>query len=322
MKPIKSFIALSAILCVSTLYAERFYDSAFSEIVNMLEGDKSLSIKQATYVSELAYLQGNLKYDVFNGEILRIASFLHDFIQINQLERFHTGKQMAICEYFFKPWSGNNYIPYTYDFGDDYPDYDWHYMLVSRVLDTHKGRCRSLPWTMMIIAEELDAEMYLAYAPKHVYMMYPNLDNHYPEEWVNVEVTTHQFVPAFWIQEYFKIPDSALTAGTYMTPLTKQQVIARQLADLAFSYWQQTGKYDSFTYKCADISLRYYPMNPNAILIKMNSAKALLVQHLEKTNYQGDCLADSLNHAYMTCEKQLQQTHFVIPDDNKYITYK
>lgn len=322
MIPYRSFILLATFLLSYNIFPNVHYQQAYSEIVDMLEGNKPLSVKQAVFMSERAYLQGNLDYDAFNGEILRIATFLHDFMQINQLERFHTGKQMAICEYFFKPWSGNNYTPYTYDFGDDYPDEDWHYMLVSRVLDTHKGRCRSLPWAMMVIAEELDAEMYLAYAPKHVYMMYPNLDNHYPEEWVNVEVTTHQFVPTFWNQEYFEIPDSAIIVGTYMTPLTKQQVIARQLADLAFSYWQQTGKYDSFTYKCADASLRYYPMNPNAILIKMNSVKALLVQHLEETNYQRDYLADSLNHAYMTCEKQLQQTHFVIPDDNKYITYK
>ena len=322
MIPYRSFILLATFLLSYNIFPNVHYQQAYSEIVDMLEGNKPLYVKQAVFMSERAYLQGNLDYDAFNGEILRIATFLHDFMQINQLERFHTGKQMAICEYFFKPWSGNNYTPYTYDFGDDYPDEDWHYMLVSRVLDTHKGRCRSLPWAMMVIAEELDAEMYLAYAPKHVYMMYPNLDNHYPEEWVNVEVTTHQFVPTFWNQEYFEIPDSAIIVGTYMTPLTKQQVIARQLADLAFSYWQQTGKYDSFTYKCADASLRYYPMNPNAILIKMNSVKALLVQHLKETNYQRDYLADSLNHAYMTCEKQLQQTHFVIPDDNKYITYK
>ena len=322
MIPYRSFILLATFLLSYNIFPNVHYQQAYSEIVDMLEGNKPLSVKQAVFMSERAYLQGNLDYDAFNGEILRIATFLHDFIQINQLERFHTGKQMAICEYFFKPWSGNNYTPYTYDFGDDYPDEDWHYMLVSRVLDTHKGRCRSLPWAMMVIAEELDAEMYLAYAPNHVYIMYPNHDNHYPEKWVNVEVTSQQLVPAFWIKEHFEIPDSAVHVGTYMQPLTKKQIVARQLADLAFSYWQQTGKYDSFTYKCADASLRYYPMNPNAILIKMNSVKALLVQHLEETNYQRDYLADSLNHAYMTCEKQLQQTHFVIPDDNKYITYK
>lgn len=319
----RKFSILLLTLCLPLyLHSQSYYQCAYEEIVNMLEGIQLLSIKQAVYVSERAYLQGKLDYEDFNGEILRITSFLQEFIQINNLDRFHTGKQMAICEYFFKPWSGNNYTPYTYDFGEDYLDEDWHYMLVSRVLDTHKGRCRALPWTMMIIAEELDAEMYLAYAPKHVYMMYPNLDNHYPEEWVNVEVTTHQFVPAFWIREYFEVPDSAIHVGTYMQPLTKKQIVARQLSDLAFSYWQKNGIYDELTYQCADVSLRYYPMNPNAILIKMNSAKALLLKHLEKTSYQRDYLADSLNHAYMTCEKQLQQTHFVIPDDNKYITYK
>ena len=322
MIPYRSFILLVALLLPCEIFSNARYQQACSEIVNMLEEKQPLSIKRAVYIAEWAYLQGELDYTTYCNEVVRIASYVNRFIDKNGLMQYQTGKQMAICEYFFNPWSGNNYTPYTYDFSDDYPDEDWHYMLVSRVLDTHNGRCRSLPWAMMVIAEELDAEMYLAYAPKHVYMMYPNLDNHYPEKWVNVEVTSHQLVPAFWIKDNFNIPDSAISMGTYMTPLTKKQIVARQLADLAFSYWQQTGKYDSFTYKCADASLRYYPMNPNAILIKMNSVKALLVQHVEETNYQRDYLADSLNHAYMTCEKQLQQTHFVIPDDNKYITYK
>lgn len=313
---------MAAFLLSCNMLSDARYQQAYSEIADMLEGEQPLSIKRAIYISEWAYLNGELDYTNYCNELERIASFVNRFIDKNGLSRYQTGKQMAICEYFFKPWSGNNYTPYTYDIGEDYPDDDWHYMLVSRVLDTHKGRCRALPWTMMAIAEELDAEMYLAYAPKHVYIMYLNLDNHYPEDWVNVEVTSHQFVPAFWIREYFEIPDSAIHVGTYMQPLTKKQTVARQLADLAFCYWQQKGGYDDFTFRCADVSLRYYPMNPNAILIKMNSAKALLLQHLEKINYQRDHLADSLNHAFMTCEQQLQQTYFIVPDDEKYITYK
>lgn len=306
---------MAAFLLSCNMLSNARYQQAYSEIVNMLEGKQPISIKRAVYISEWAYLNGELDSITFNKEISRIASFINRFVESNGLTQYKTGKQIAICEYFFKPWSGNNYIPYTYDFGEDYSNEDWHYMLVSRVLETHKGRCRSLPWAMMVIAEELDAEMYLAYAPKHVYMMYPNLDNHYPEEWVNVEVTSHQFVPAFWIKEHFEIPDSAIHVGTYMQPLTQEQVVARQLSDLALSYWQRNGIYDEFTYQCADVSLRYYPMNPNAILIKMNSAKALLLLHLKKTNYQRDYLADSLNQAYMACEEQLQQTHLVIPDD-------
>ena len=316
----RSFILLAAFLLSCNMLSNARYQQAYSEIVNMLEGKQPLSIKRAVHISEWAYLNGELDSITFNKEISRIASFINRFVESNGLTQYKTGKQIAICEYFFKPWSGNSYIPYTYDFGEDYSNEDWHYMLVSRVLDTHKGRCRSLPWAMMVIAEELDAEMYLAYAPNHVYIMYPNLDEIYPEEWVNVEVTSHQFVPAFWIKEHFEIPDSAIQVGTYMQPLTKKQIVARQLSDLAFSYWQRNGIYDEFTYQCADVSLHYYPMNPNAILIKMNSAKALLLQYLEETNYQRDYFADSLNHAYLTCEKQLQQTHFVIPNDNKYIT--
>ena len=50
-----------------------------------------------------------------------------------------------------------------------YPDGDWHYQLTSRTLKSHKGQCRSLPWTFKLIAEELGAEACIAHAPwRHV----------------------------------------------------------------------------------------------------------------------------------------------------------
>ena len=312
---------MAAFLLSCNMLSDVRYQQAYTEIVSMLEDEQPLSIKRAVYISEWAYLHGELDSVPFNKEISRISCFINRFAESNGLTQYKTGKQMAICEYFFKPWSGNNHTPYIYDFGDDYPDDDWHYMLVSRVLETHKGRCRSLPWAMMVIAEELDAEMYLAYAPRHVYIMYSNLDNHYPEEWVNIEVTSHQFVPAFWIKEHFEIPDSAIHVGTYMQPLTKKQIVARQLSDLAFSYWQRNGIYDEFTYLCADVSLRYYPMNPNAIIIKQNSAREKLLRHLKDNNYQRDSIADRLNKIVMECDGALAKTCFIVPCDGKYSNY-
>ncbi|MDE6787323.1 MAG: hypothetical protein K2J46_09850, partial [Muribaculaceae bacterium] len=181
---------------------------------------------------------GKLDYEKdFCNEIDRITVFLNRFYDANRLSSYKTGKQMAINDYFFKPYSGNGYTPYTYDF--EYfakEESDWEGQFVSKVLKTHKGQCRSLPWMYKILAKELGADVSIAHAPGHCYIMYRDEDNFTPEEWINLEVTTNQMVPSWWIKKDFEICDSAVMAGTYMTPMTDKQTVASQMAELAFGY--------------------------------------------------------------------------------------
>lgn len=231
-------------------------------------------------------------------------------IAANHWESYKTSKQIALCNFFFYPCSGNGQNPFQYDFSQEYPENDWHCQLVSRTLKTHRGQCRSLPWAFKLYAEELGAEVYLAHAPRHSFIMYRDEDKLFPEDWVNVEVTAQQYQPTWGIKEHFEITDSAVTAGTYMTPMTDLQTIACQLADLAFSYYHKYKRYDEFTYKCADESLRFYPKNPNAIIIKMKSLESLLKRHLIINGHLRDSYTDMINSQYMQCARQLYATHW------------
>ena len=49
----------------------------------------------------------------FCDEIDRIKSSLYE---VNKLQTYKTGMQMAITSYLVNPYSGNGYTPYTYDF--------------------------------------------------------------------------------------------------------------------------------------------------------------------------------------------------------------
>lgn len=152
-------IRLSAISQEMT--AEDYYVSAFNSMTDMLEGKDSLSIKRAVFMAEWAYLEGKLDYEKdFCNEIYRITAFLNRFYDANRLDAYKTGKQMAITDYFFKPYSGNRYTPYTYDF--EYfskEESDWEGQFVSKVLKTHKGQCCSLPWMYKILAKEIGADV-------------------------------------------------------------------------------------------------------------------------------------------------------------------
>lgn len=287
------------------------YNKAYSEMEDMLNGKSSLSIKRAVFLAENAYLDGKLDYEKdFCNPLRKGADYLRRMIAVNHWENYKTAKQIALCNFFFTPCSGNGQSPFLYDFSNELPEDDWQHQLVCRTIKTHKGQCRSLPWTYKLYAEELGADVCIAQAPRHTYIMYKNEDNLFPEEWVNVETTAQQYQPTWVIKEHYAITDSAIAAGLYMTPLTDVQTVACQLADLAFGYHEKYNRYDEFTLRCVNQSLKFYPKNPNAILIKIKSLEVLLRNHLKLNGYLRDYYTDMIDADYMQCVKDLQSMHW------------
>lgn len=291
---------------------ESRYQQAYSEIAGMLDGKRPLSIKRAVFLSEWAYMDGQLDYQKdFCDEISRVADYINQVIMLNHFEKYKTAKQFSLCNYFFKPCNGNGRVPYTYETEEVFPKGDWHYQLVSRTLKTHKGQCHSLPMAFKLIAEELGAEAYITHSPCHSYIMYKDEDDHYPEDWVNVEITSQQYLPTFAIKEHYQIRDSAVMAGTYMMPLTDKQTVACQLSDLAMGYLAKyPQQYDSLTFLCAEKSLEYYSRNPNAILIMGKSLDVLLRAHLKKNGGLQDSYTDHIDSEMSKCYQLLKETHW------------
>lgn len=309
----RRFLAL--LLCFVTLdmYCQAkssYYQEAYDEIVGMLEGKSALSVKRAVFLAEWAFYDGKVDYQVdFCNEITRISAYITRFIGANQLLKYKTGKNIALNDYFFKPWSGNNYTPYRYDFQVDSDD-NWESQFIIPLLRTHKGQCRSLPWLYKILADEIGAEASIVHAPRHSFIRYRDRDNFYPEDWVNLELTSQQIQPEFWIKEHGDIKEEAIKAKTYLYPLTQRETVANQLADLGFGYYRKYGVYDQFTLTCSEISLKYYPYNPTALIIKGKSLEALLLKHLEKNGGFADDYTDNVDKQLEALQKQLEATYW------------
>lgn len=264
------------------------YETAYTEIASMLNGKTPLSIKRAVFLAEWAYLDGNLDYDWFCRKIDSAVVFLHGFMKANRLDKYRTGKNMAIIEYFFNPWSGNGYKPFTYDHNDIDSKQDFTQQFVSKLMRTHKGQCRSLPYYYKILAEAIGAEAYIAYAPIHTFIRYPNADNLFPEDWVNVELTTHQYTPEFHYIESFEINERALQNKVYLNPLTDRETVAAQLSDLAFAYSVKYGVYDDFTWLCSSKSFEYYPRQYNTLIMMGKSLEITISRYLENNGNKVD----------------------------------
>ncbi|MDE5829442.1 MAG: hypothetical protein K2H48_05560 [Duncaniella sp.] len=303
------------IVCISSFSKERraedYYIDAYNEIGEMLTGDSLLSIKKAVFLAEWAYYEGRLNYATdFCEEIERIKNYVNLFYDVNNLRKYKTGKQIALTEYFFRPFSGNGYRPYLYDEesfinGDE----SWKSQFVSKTLKTHSGQCRSLPWMFKILSEEIGADVALARLPGHCYIMYKDEDNRTPEEWINLDITSQQMQPAWWIKEDSELRDSSIIVGTYMTPLTDEQTVACQLADLAHGYYMKFNRYDEFTLNSASLSLEYYPMNPIAIIIYGKSLTNLLEKHMMNNGFIYDEYAFYLSILIENATKKLERTY-------------
>ena len=262
------------------------YETAYAEIADMLDGKTALSIKRAVFLAEWAYLDGNLDYDWFCSKIDSAVVFLHGFMKANGLDKYKTGKNMAIIEYFFNPWSGNGHKPFSYDHNDIKQDFTQQF--VSKLIRTHKGQCRSLPYYYKILAEAVGAEAYIAYAPIHSFIRYPDADNLFPEDWVNVELTTHQYAPEFYYIESFEINEKALQNKVYLHPLTDRETVAAQLSDLALAYTVKYGVHDDFTLKCSSKSFEYYPQHYNTLIMMGKSLDIALNRYSENNGNKVD----------------------------------
>ena len=266
----------------------RYYRQAYLEITDMLDGKIPLSVKRAVFLAEWAYYDGDPDYNAFCYGIDTAVAFVQRFIATNGLDQYKTGKNLALTEYFFRPYSGNGRQPFVYDFSDVSAKDDFTHQFVSKVMQTHHGQSRSLPMYYKVLAESLGAEAYIAYAPAHVFIRYRNEDKMYPEDWVNVELTTQQIIPEFFYKEHFEISDKAIGNKVYLAPLTDCETVASQLADLAFGYWSKYRCYDEFTRCCCGKSLEYYPQNFNGIIILGKSLEAIFRTHLEQNGFKED----------------------------------
>ena len=282
------------------------YNTAYLEISDMLDGKRPLSIKRAVFLAEWAYLDGKLDYDEYCRTIDNAADFIRRFIKANDIEKYKTAKNMALIEYFFHPYSGNDHKPFTYDFEDANAKEDFTKQFVTKVMQTHTGQCRSLPMYYRILAEAVDAEAYIAYAPEHVFIRYRDEDKLYPEDWVNIELTAHQLVPEFSIKESFEITEKEIENKVYLSPLTAKETVASQLADLAFGYWNKYKVYDDFTWLCTDKSLEYYPQRPIALIIKSKSLETAIMKYIAHNGYKVDEYALFLEGKLKEISEQLE----------------
>ena len=265
----------------STTYQKHidYYIKAYHELNKMLTGEKPLSVKDAIYHVENAYLAGGLSSKQYNDYVSHYKHCVQLVAKKYKLDLANNiALQFAIQKLYndtiYDPETQKHIPPLTYDFEDIMGDKDYKQLFVSKLMATGKGQCHSMPLLHKLLSDEFGGEAYLAYAPAHSYIQFKDDKGRFVNfETTNGSLTTNSFVVG---SGYIK--SEAILNKIYTKEVNTKQLIAQLLVELANSFKHKLG-YDNFMGICTTTALKYYP---NCIAAYMETAN-LETAKLDKT---------------------------------------
>jgi hypothetical protein len=247
----------------------------------MIVDENNYSFKKAVFSVENAYFNNKLDTTFVNKEIKTLTNLCNSLIQNRFLAYVESDKEKVnkwasvysvMCDTIplIIEDKQYKYIPYGYDFNDIFGHNDLSNMSVTKLLQTRKGNCHSLPYLYKILAEELGTTANLSLAPNHVYIKHQNKKH----GWFNTELTSGIFPNDAWIMASGFVHLDAITNGVYMKALNNKETIALLLIDLADNYNAKFPNNDgTFVLQCCELAIKNYPHFTNALILKAETIK-------------------------------------------------
>lgn len=268
---------------------EAVYESAFQELNQMLEDEQPISFKRAVFVTENAYWNQELSYELFNEQITFLSKLCQSVMKSRELlYDFEDKEKVQVYASVFAtmmdtlPIQTNegvvNHLPFRYDFNDFWGSQDWLQMFVVKLINTKQGNCHSLPYLYKILVEELGEKAYLSLAPNHIYIKQQNKK----DGWYNTELTSGIFPNDAWLMASGYIHLDAIRSGIYMDTLSQKESIALCMIDLGQGYKKKFGLQDGkFILKSCDMALKHFPNYINAMLLKAETLQKLFFKRMK-----------------------------------------
>jgi hypothetical protein len=249
------------------------YQNAFNNLKDMLEGKMPLSLADALYMEEAAYGNLHMTYEEYKNEIKRSASFIKQWMLENGLnpknpEHVHIAIQKFMGDTLHL--KNNNldnvgglslpkgHNPYSYDYIDYKAEKDLRNYFLTKTLATGTGQCHTLPTVYSVLAEALGVEASISFVHQHSFIKYKNMDGAIQ----NYEPTIDWHMTDNDYTEDLPVMSAAIASKIYLQPLTKKQMVASVMIDLAYNFhrehWIGDGKFMS---QCIDYGMQYFHNN-------------------------------------------------------------
>ncbi|WP_211356954.1 hypothetical protein [Phaeodactylibacter luteus] len=262
------------------------FRNAFAEIDQMLKGEIPMSLKRAVFLTENAYLDNRIQYDWFEYDISSDVEVANSLIEQAGYDKGNpTAKKWALQQLmsdtiYFRDEKGAvtyTHLPYQYDFEDPWGKKDWTKQFVMKLTSSKKGQCHSMPLLYLILAEDLGVEAWLSYSPSHSYIKLKDGKGNL----LNYETTNGYYTTDVWVQSSGYIKAEALRSRIYMDTMSRKEVVAATLADLAKGYAIKYG-FDQFVLDCLDKALEHNPNNVYALQLRSDYQTYLFFYVLEQ----------------------------------------
>ena len=270
----------------------RFYSDAYQILDNMLLEKQSYKFKEGVFAVENAYEQGKLDTVKLNQKVKFLANFCKRLTQNRELNYNERDKD-KVSKYASVFTIMTQQIPvivksdtlkfksFQYDFDDVFGHAELSNLFVSKLLNTHKGNCNSMPYLYKILAEELGVTANLALAPNHIYIKH----NIKSIGWYNTELTSGIFPQDSWLMASGFIHLNAIQNGVFLKALNDKESLALLLTDLGNAYNRSFPDNDgSFPLKCAERAIQVHPYLANALLLQAETHKRQFQKMMKEQN--------------------------------------
>lgn len=279
--------------CATAQNQEKLFEQSYALLNSMIVNESNYSFKKAVFSAENAYLDGKLDTLYVNRQIKFLKGLSNSLIKNRYLAYVEKDKQTVnkwasvyqiMCDTI--PFNINDtiykYSPFGYDFKDVFGHQTRENLFVSKLLETRKGNCRSLPYLYKILCEEQGTEANLSLAPNHIYIKHKSIK----DGWYNTELTSGIFPIDAWIMASGFVHLDAITNGVYMKALNNKESIAVVLIDLAENYNAKFPNNDgTFILKCCETAITTYPNFATALILQAETHKKQLEKITDKATF-------------------------------------
>lgn len=246
------------------------FRSAFSALKSMSGDNENFSITKAVFTVENAFYNNTGHFQQFDLNIEELAVFLKELMpDYGYSMSDNVAKNLMIYRFFtdtlYSKDGQNIHTPIQYDFEDYLGRNDYAKQFVAKVMMENSGQCHSLPLLYLMLAEKLNAEAYLAFAPYHSYIKFPLPGGGFQ----NVELTSHVLTSDAHILQSGFVSAEALQSKVYLQPYSNDGLLSYCISDLAKEYIWKYG-YDGFVRDMLEYAVKLYPKNINANKVLSN----------------------------------------------------
>lgn len=254
----------------SDIHNTSCFQKAFNEIESMLKGNQPLNLGKAVFLAENAYYGDSIDYTDYQRAIKAKVEFCKAKIREEKMD----GQNNVVkCMMLFSALTDTlklksngrtlTSFPLKYNL-DDYQSrisYDSHF--VTKLMKTGMGQCQSMPLYYLILAEEMGADAYWSFSPKHSFVKIKDENG----AWYNLELTCGAILSDAHYMNNSYIKAEALQKRTYLEPLDKTNIVAEMLVQLAREYRTKYGM-DDFYLKCIDTAAQHLSNDLDALRCK------------------------------------------------------